>query len=115
MKRAGKQALTATNLLNMTKEPEHPYFTLDHGDLDDLLTFAELPANIAFSVEQLSSALRRYNAAALWGNEPGVVGYERTVVPRWEDAQHVSEATFEALRNWTKQQHPDWPEGATPF
>ena len=89
LKRADKQVLTATNQLNMTAEPEHPYFTLDHGDLDDLLTYADLPAEIGFSIEQLSSALRRFNAAACWGNVPGVVGHERTVVPRWKDAQRV--------------------------
>jgi hypothetical protein len=115
VKRAGKQVLTATILLNMTEAPDQPYFTLDHGDLDNLLTYGELPANTAFSVEQLSSALRRYNAAAHWGNVPGNVGHERTVVPRWQDAQSVSGATFEVLSNWTKQQYPDWPEGATPF
>lgn len=115
LKRADKQVLTATNQLNMTAEPEHPYFTLDHGDLDDLLTYAELPAEIGFTIEQHSSALRRFNAAACWGNVPGIIGHERTVVPRWKDAQRVSEATFDALRNWIKQRHPDWPEGAMPL
>lgn len=62
LKRASKQVFTATNLLNMTEGPEHPYFTLDHGDLDNLLTFAQFSAEITFSVEKLSSALRRYNA-----------------------------------------------------
>src|SRR4051812_13531102 len=68
VRRADQQMLTGLTMLRLIEQPAAPFFTLDHDALDSLLSYPQLPTNVAFEIERVSAAIRSYNAAAGWGN-----------------------------------------------
>lgn len=100
-RRADKQMLTSRTLLGLAERPSAPFITLDHDAIDTLLTFRELPTEVAFELERASAAMRYYNASALWGNSKlPMSGAEGPATERWSETQDLVTIAFEAYKTW---------------
>lgn len=99
--RAGKQLLTAGSLLRLMEKPTLPFFAFDHDALDDLLSYSQLPTEVAFELERAALALRSYNAAASWENaRHQMSGSGGPAVIRWQEARSLVNLASDSYKGW---------------
>jgi hypothetical protein len=113
--RAYKELLSADNFLSNIQTPDSPFFTFDHRWIDDVLSYAELPNDIAGSIQKAALALRSYNAAAEYGNEKRpMTGYEGPALTRWSEARGLVRLAQGDLMNWLASNSEDSSGTAKP-
>ncbi|GAC1591739.1 MAG: hypothetical protein NVS3B21_10610 [Acidimicrobiales bacterium] len=99
--RAGKQLVTSVTLLRLSERPSPPFFHIDHDALDDLLTYHDVPLEVAFGLEKASAALRQYNAAADWGNDKHpMTGAIRPAEEAWYVARDCASVAWGSFGDW---------------